>query len=150
KYYDLPTEAEWEYACRAGSTTAYCNGDGLEALKKVGWCSYDGNYGSAGKTKPVKSFEPNAWGLYDMHGNAWEGGKDGKRTYPDKETAKNQKDPIEDPEGPLNGDSRVLRGGSWDVYPRYCRSADRNVNAPDYRDYSVGFRVVLRPGPGAP
>ena len=131
----LPTEAEWEYACRAGSQTEYCNGNGVEALKKVGWCSYDGNWGSAGGTKPVGSFQPNAWGFYDMHGNVWEWCQDWYGDYAAKVAA--------DPQGHVQGAYRVLRGGSWNSNPGTCRSALRSGFFPIHRDYFVGFRVVV-------
>jgi formylglycine-generating enzyme required for sulfatase activity len=160
--YDLPYEAEWEFACRAGTTTRYHGGDDAESLVKVGNVAdashkakfpevktikgYDGYVFTA----PVGKFKPNAWGLYDMHGNAMEWCKDGRRKYPDKETAEKQKEPIEDYEGPLNVNSRVLRGGSWSGSPRNCRSASRVSHVPVYRHGYVGFRVVLRPGSRAP
>ncbi|MBI1918347.1 MAG: SUMF1/EgtB/PvdO family nonheme iron enzyme [Planctomycetes bacterium] len=148
KFYDLPTEAEWEYACRAGGKPgdAFCFGNDRAKLGEYTW--FDGN--SGGKTHAVGTKKANAWGLHDMHGNVWEWCKDGKRSYPDKETAEKRKDPIEDPEGPLNGTSRVLRGGSWDGLPRVCRCAHRVGSAPVARYHSVGFRVVLRPGLRAP
>jgi formylglycine-generating enzyme required for sulfatase activity len=135
KRYRLPTEAEWEYACRVGTTTEYCSGTGLEALRQVGWCSYDG-FGSAKETKPVGQLRPNAWGLYDMHGNVLEWCLDGGRTY--------SSGAIEDPVGPQNkDDARVLRGGSWYYYPSSCRSANRVRDAPSYRNLDGGCRVVL-------
>jgi formylglycine-generating enzyme required for sulfatase activity len=136
--YRLPTETEWEYACRAGTTTAYCSGDGLEALKKVGWCSYDGNQGSAKETRPVGRFQPNAWGLYDPHGNVWEWCADGYGPYPDGDA--------KDPRGADKGDWRVLRGGSWFNDPGFCRSASRGWDAPNNGLLFFGFRVVLCPG----
>jgi formylglycine-generating enzyme required for sulfatase activity len=134
----LPTEAEWEYACRAKTTTDYCSGDGLEALKKVGWCSYDGNWGSAGSTKPVGSFSPNAWGLYDMHGNVWE--------WVEDDAHNNYKDAPKDGKAWVNkprGDVRVLRGGSWNDDPLHCRSAYRFWLIPGGRFIVAGFRLVL-------
>jgi formylglycine-generating enzyme required for sulfatase activity len=112
----LPTEAEWEHACRAGSTTEYYTGDGEEALARAGW--YWGN--SKRKTHPVGKKEPNAWGLHDMHGNVWEWCRD------------------------VVGDRhRVLRGGSWCVTAWRCRSAFRYRWWPDDRDWNCGFRVCL-------
>jgi formylglycine-generating enzyme required for sulfatase activity len=142
KNYDLPYEAEWEFACRAGGKAedVYCFGSDREKLGEYAW--YTEN--SHGRTHPVGTKKPNAWGLYDMHGNALEWCKDGPRKYPDQE-----KEPIEDYEGPLNGNRRVLRGGSWDVAPRVCRSAVRGGGAPDHRLDCIGFRVVCRPGPWA-
>jgi formylglycine-generating enzyme required for sulfatase activity len=130
----LPTEAEWEYSCRAGTQTAYCNGDGVVALKKVGWCSYDGNWGSAGGPKPVGSFQPNAWGLYDMHGNVWQWCQDWYGDY--------KSDAIVDPQGPAQGAGRVLRGGTWYYIPGFCRSAFRDRSVPGDRSCGLGFRVV--------
>jgi uncharacterized protein (TIGR02996 family) len=133
----LPTEAEWEFAARAGTTTAYCTGDGLGAMKRAGWCSY---HGGARETKLVGQFEPNAWGLYDVHGNVWEWCSDRYGPYPCG--------PVEDPGGCAGGEDRVRRGGSWLYGPRLCRSAYRSKNAPASRGGSignVGCRVVLCP-----
>ena len=133
----LPTEAQWEYACRAGSTTAYCNGDTVEDLKKVGWASYDGKWGSAKTTKPVGSLQPNAWGLYDMHGNLWE-------YCADWYAADAYANPNRiDPQGPETGTMRVVRGGPWNDFPRDCRSAKREKRPPGSKSFSGGFRVVL-------
>jgi formylglycine-generating enzyme required for sulfatase activity len=112
----LPTESEWEYACRAGTTTEYNTGDGEKALAKAGW--YFGN--SDGKTHPVGLKEPNAWGLHDMHGNVWEWCQD-----------------------EVGDRLRVLRGGSWDFSARWCRSAYRSRWRPDVRGWDAGFRVCL-------
>jgi formylglycine-generating enzyme required for sulfatase activity len=115
----LPTEAEWEYACRAGTTTDYYNGDGVEALRKVGW--YIDN--SGGKTHPVGKLAPNAWGLYDMHGNICEWCQDAYAAYQTRD--------VEDPcchSGEFCAgypDRRVQRGGCWDSDPEMCRSAYR-------------------------
>ncbi len=114
--YRLPTEAEWEYAARAGSTTEYCFGDDEGRLGQYAW--YDGN--SEKKTHPVGKLLPNAWGLYDMHGNVWEWCQD---WYSE-------------------GSNRVLRGGSWGGSARNCRSAGRGSGTPDYRDDYGGFRLV--------
>jgi len=135
--YRLPTEAEWEYACRAESTTAFANG-GITELK----CAYDPNLdamgwycgNSGGKTHPVGQKKPNAWGLYDMHGNVWEWCQDRyEKNYPTGH--------VTDPKGPSSGTGRVLRGGSWDYSARYCRSALRGWGRPGYRAY-MGFRVA--------
>ena len=129
----LPTEAEWEYACRAGTMTVYHTGNGESALRRAGW--YSGNSGRT--TKPVGEKEANAWGLHDMHGNVWEWCQDGKRTY--------RASAVTDPGlNDASGSSRVLRGGSWRGDARICRSADRGSGAPGYRNYTVGFRVVVR------
>jgi formylglycine-generating enzyme required for sulfatase activity len=127
----LPTEAEWEYACRAGMTSDYYNGSDETALKKVGW--YSGNSGK--QTQPVGKLAPNAWGLYDMHGNVWEWCQDGYGQYPQGDVT----DYIESEESEF----RVLRGGSWYVNPVYCRAAIRNWDAPSGRLDHVGCRVVF-------
>lgn len=131
--FTLPTEAQWEYACRAGSTAKFCYGDDAEQLGEYAW--YDQN--SEGQTHPVGEKAPNAWGLYDMHGSVWEWCLDWYGEYPT--------DPVTDPRGPESGDSRVLRGGSWCYLPYYCRSAYRNCNIPDLRRNNVGFRVARTP-----
>jgi len=139
---DLPTEAEWEYACRAGTKTPFHFGDTISTDQ----ANYNGNYtygnGAKGvnreRTVKVGSFAANAWGLYDMHGNVCEWCKD----WYDKDYYKNSV--RLDPQGPGDGKFRVLRGGSWHLNPRYCRSAYRNnVVSPDSRYNDVGFRVVV-------
>ncbi len=128
--YRLPTEAEWEYACRAGSTTRFCFGDEEAELEDYAW--YEEN--SEGKTHPVGQKQPNAWGLYDMHGNVWEWCQDWYGDYP--------AGPVTDPRGPDTGEYRVLRGGSWGNDSRNLRSAVRDYNNPDFRHYNFGFRVA--------
>ena len=123
----LPTEAQWEYACRAGTTGAYA-GD----LGEMGWYDEDFNTGS---THPVGQKKPNAWGLYDMHGNVWEWCQDWYGSYTTS--------PTSDPTGPNSGSYRVFRGGSWYHGARLCRSAYRNGNLPDSRFDRLGFRLVL-------
>jgi formylglycine-generating enzyme required for sulfatase activity len=108
--YRLPTEAEWEYACRAGTTGVYSYGDDAGSLGHYAW--YAGNSGK--KPHPVGQKEPNAWGLYDMHGNVWEWVQD---WYDDYSSAS-----VTDPKGPASGSYRVLRGGGWGLVARYCRS----------------------------
>jgi formylglycine-generating enzyme required for sulfatase activity len=130
----LPTEAEWEYACRAGTTPAYHTGDGQEEAKRVGWWS-EGKWGSAGQTRPVGQFEPNAWGLRDMHGNVWEWCADLYAPYPNGE--------VTDPINTSDGDDRVLRGGSWFNGPKYSRSAHRYKRVAHFRLNSIGCRVCL-------
>ena len=132
--YELPTEAEWEYACRAGTTTAFSFGDDPKALGDYAW--YDGNSGS--HTHPVGEKKPNPWGLYDMHGNVWQWCADRYGPY--------QEGSIKDPKGADVGESRVFRGGSWGSQLRLCRSADRDGGNPDHRYGDGGFRIVLRPG----
>lgn len=134
--YRLPTEAEWEYACRAGTTTEYCSGNGLEAMQKVGWCSYVGGSAGPTETMPVGQFLPNAWGLYDMHGNVREWCLDGVRDY----TSEGANDPL-GPQG--ESDARVLRGGSWNGSPIWCRSACRGRLATSSRYLYNGCRVLL-------
>ncbi len=135
KQYRLPTEAEWEYACRAGTTTAYSFGDDPGQLGEYAW--YKGNAGD--KTHPVGQLKPNAWGLYDMHGNVseWVQDRYGSDYY--------QESPDTDPQGPSQGKSRVLRGGSFLFFQRFVRCAYRYVYYPQRRFDSAGFRVVLLP-----
>ena len=123
----LPTEAEWEYACRASAPGPFA---GTGVLKEMGW--YDGN--SGGRTHPTGSKKPNAWGLYDMHGNVWEWCQDYGGDYPGAVT---------DPAGPAAGDVRAIRGGGWGGPPRSCRSADRDGDEPGNRSFNLGLRVVL-------
>ncbi|MBO4544836.1 MAG: formylglycine-generating enzyme family protein [Verrucomicrobia bacterium] len=137
--YTLPTEAQWEYACRAGTTTALNSGKNLSdegqcpEMDEVGW--YDCN--SDETTHPVGLKLPNVWGLYDMHGNVWEWCLDWYGAYPTSS--------VMDPKGAGTGSGRVLRGGSWNYYASICRSAIRFLNSPsnDYDNY--GFRVALAP-----
>ena len=141
KKFRLPTEAEWEYACRAGNTKPFNTGDNLTTSQ----ANYDGNYPYNNNRKgvyrqntvPVNSFAPNAWGLYNMHGNVWEWCSDWYGTY--------GSGTVINPAGPAKGSDRVLRGGSWDFPAVSCRSALRNYSQPDYRDIDVGFRLVFVP-----
>jgi formylglycine-generating enzyme required for sulfatase activity len=126
--YRLPTEAEWESACRAGTSGPW-NLPGAK-LDDLGW--YDQNAGS--QTHPVRQKRPNAWGLYDCHGNVWEWCADWYGPYP--------KGSVTDPTGPSNGEDRVLRGGSWSLEARDCRSALRDGCIPAYRGSHFGFRPV--------
>lgn len=135
--YRLPTESEWEYACRAGSTTSLTNGEltqlfcSLDSiLDEVGW--YCGNSGR--KIHPVGRKHPNAWGLYDIHGNVFEWCHDCYGEYPST--------PQEDPHGPVSGPGRVIRGGSWFSSAKSCRSASRSCWPPDSRGDFIGFRLV--------
>lgn len=128
--YRLPTEAEWECACRAGSTTAFSSGDNVNSLRDYGW--YLDN--SERRTHPVGQKKPNAWGLYDTHGNVWEWCHDWYRDYPSGE--------VSDPKGPPTGDFRVLRGGSLYNNAWNIRSANRDRALPDLRGDRVGFRVA--------
>ncbi len=129
--YTLPTEAQWEYACRAGTMTAYYTGDdSYEDLGRAGW--YGEN--SGGETHPVGQKEPNAWGLYDMHGNVWEWCSDWYSL---------RLEGGDDPAGVKSGSNRVLRGGGWSNNAQYCRSAHRVYYSPGSRGISLGFRVAL-------
>jgi formylglycine-generating enzyme required for sulfatase activity len=130
KIYRLPTEAEWEYACRAGAQTRFCFGDNETSLGDYAW--YTNNSGS--KTHQVGQKKPNGFGLYDMHGNVWEWCQDWYGSYDSGEQV--------DPTGPSSGSARVLRGGSWDSTPRHCRSADRSWDTPDGAFDVLGFRIV--------
>jgi len=128
--YRLPTEAEWEYACRAGSTTRFFFGDDDSSLRKYAW------YGSisGGRTHRVAQKKPNDWSLYDMHGNVWEWCQDWKGNYPSGS--------VTDPKGPSGGTSRILRGGSWGYGPKLTRSANRNGGDPYSRNVDMGFRLL--------
>jgi formylglycine-generating enzyme required for sulfatase activity len=130
--YRLPTEAEWEYACRAGATTRFSFGDADTSFGEYAW--FDGN--SASKTHPVGQKRPNAWGLFDMHGNVWEWCWDG---YDEKYYATS---PGVDPPGPSGAADRVNRGGCWDYYPQVGRAANRHGYAPGCRDFDLGLRVA--------
>ena len=131
----LPSEAQWEYACRAGSTTRYCFGDDELRLGEYAW--YVKNSGNT--THPVGQKRPNAWGLDDMHGNVWEWCAD---WYDDGYYARS---PADDPTGPATGSYRVNHGGSW-IYPAgHSRSAYRNAGEPARRDYDLGLRVCQVP-----
>ena len=137
----LPTEAEWEYACRAGTTTPFFWSEPITPEK----LNYDGNHPYNGapkglcreRTVPVKDFRPNAWGLYQMHGNVWEWCQDVKADYPTGEAV----DPIGAQEG-VEARQRVLRGGSWSSGGRFCRAADRRAREPGARLDSFGFRLA--------
>ncbi|MCX5825736.1 MAG: formylglycine-generating enzyme family protein [Deltaproteobacteria bacterium] len=133
--YRLPTEAEWEYACRAGSTTAYCFGDDPGRLNEYAW--YADNSGD--KTHPVGRKKPNDWGLYDMHGNVGEWVQD---RYDDDDWDYPPSGLVTDPPGPSSGSSRALRGGSGHSYAGVCRSANRDITFPDRRVDYLGFRLL--------
>jgi formylglycine-generating enzyme required for sulfatase activity len=133
----LPSEVQWEYACRAGTSTRFYSGDADEDLGRVGW--YDEN--AVGTTHPVGQKEPNAFGLYDMHGNVWEWVEDD--WHDDYNGAPNLASAwIDEP----RGSSRVLRGGSWILSAMDCRAACRYGPAPGYRYPYLGFRLALLPG----
>ena len=136
----LSTEAQWEYACRAGTTTPFYFGDNITTDQ----VNYDGNYPYndgrngeyRGQTVGVKSLPPNGWGLYQMHGNVSEWCQDWyEKQYPSE--------PVTDPQGAASGTRRVLRGGSWFDLGGNCRSAHRDHYVPAYRDRNFGFRLAL-------
>ncbi|MFM7164019.1 MAG: formylglycine-generating enzyme family protein, partial [Planctomycetaceae bacterium] len=135
KVYRLPTEAEWEYACRGGTKTAFSFGDDEAELGKYAW--FDGNaldidekYAHRVAQKP-----PNPFGLHDMHGKVYEWCSDWYGAYPST--------PLTDPRGPSSGSFRVLRGGSWRGEPGLVRCAYRSYDTPERRGYGSGFRLVL-------
>ncbi|MDR0526096.1 MAG: formylglycine-generating enzyme family protein [Spirochaetaceae bacterium] len=135
--YRLPTEAEWEYACRAGTTSAFHTGRRIRPDQANYNGSADAPPGTyRRRTTPVGSFPPNPWGLYDMHGNVYEWCWDWYGEY----SITVQRDPA----GPVSGENRVIRGGSWNYPARHLRSAARSYDAPERRSPSVGFRL-LRP-----
>ena len=134
--FQLPSEAQWEYACRGGSTTRFCFGDDDAKLGEYAW--YGQN--SGGKTHPVGEKKPNAWGLYDMHGNVWEWCQDWW-----KQVGYYKESPVDDPTGPTGGSFRMRRGGGWLRPARFCRLADRFVGVPGFRNADLGLRVSLVP-----
>lgn len=140
KHYRLPTEAEWEYACRSGTSTPFNTGQNLSASQ----ANYDGNYPYNGAAKgiyresttPVGSFRPNSFGLYDMHGNVWEWCSDWF------DSGYYAKSPPNNPTGSATGSIRVLRGGSWYDFAQNCRTANRDYDSPGNRYDALGFRLV--------
>jgi len=142
--YRLPTEAEWEFACRAGAMTSYPWGNTIDCSKAM----YANNPPKSeeclplvqsrglpvGGPAPVKSYPPNRWGIYDMNGNVWEWCQDWHAPYETRDTT--------DPGGPSSGESRIRRGGSWYRFGYYCRSANRNFGHPGVRYRTTGFRLV--------
>ena len=142
--YRLPTEAEWEYACRAGTKTTYSFGDSVDSLGDYAWYNKNSGDPAGGSwvpedtvnntTHPVGVKKPNPWGLYDMHGNVWEWCQARYGDYPSGSTT--------DPTGPAKGSDRVFRGGSWMNFSGHCRSAYRGGGTPGHRSSSLGFRVL--------
>jgi formylglycine-generating enzyme required for sulfatase activity len=140
RVYRLPSEAEWEYACRAGTKTPFAFGKSLSSRQ----ANFDGKhpYGGAppgkwlGRTAKVGSYKPNAWGLYDMHGNVWEWTADWSGRYSADEGV------VRDPEGPIKGPSKIFRGGSWCNPASYCRSALRYPAGLSAKNDLIGFRVA--------
>jgi formylglycine-generating enzyme required for sulfatase activity len=136
----LPTDAQWEYGCRAGKTTPFSFGDQITPEQ----VNYNGNLSYAGgdkgqyrkKTVPVKSLPANGWGLHEMHGNVWEWCQDGRRSY--------EAGTAVDPVGPQYQEAggRVRRGGSWSGSGSGCRSASRSAYEPDERNVNIGFRLA--------
>ena len=131
--YRLPTEAEWEYACRAGTTTRYYSGDAESDLDRVGWYAVN----SSGAIQPVGGKAANAWGLYDMHGNVAEWCIDWENAYGSEDQT--------NPTGLTNGTRTIIRGGSVFVAPALCRAAARSSIRPSTSMSGVGFRIVRRP-----
>ena len=131
--YRLPTEAEWEYACRSGSPGAYCFGDDESLLGGYAWY----NKNSDSKTHPVGGKKPNAWGLYDMHGNVFEWCQDWYGEY--------SPGSVTDPAGPSSGTNRVGRGGSWLNVAGLCQSASRYRDVPGNRYFIIGLRLAAFP-----
>ena len=131
--YRLPTEAEWEYAARAGSSSAYFFGNDKNALSEHAW--YNSN--SGGTTHPVGQKQPNAWGLYDVYGNVWEWVADWYEGEYDANS------PVTDPKGPSSSSGRVDRGGGWGSGAGLCRSAVRARGTSDLRLNNIGFRLAL-------
>jgi formylglycine-generating enzyme required for sulfatase activity len=141
RVYRLPTEAEWEYACRAGTATPFCTGAALVGVQ----ANFDANFPvgdgtrakPAGRTTPVGVYPANNFGLHDMHGNLWEWCAD----WYDGQYYRSS--PRRDPPGPPTGQFRVVRGGSWRNHASTCRAAYRNALVPNNRDPYTGFRVVI-------
>ena len=130
--YILPTEAQWEYACRAGTITSYSWGDSIT--------NSDANYNSnIGQTADIGSYSANPWGFFDMHGNVWELTNDWLANYPNHS--------VTDPLGPLNGSRKVTRGGSWQTISSSVRCARRGHDLPETRKSIVGFRVGFQQVP---
>jgi formylglycine-generating enzyme required for sulfatase activity len=135
--YVLPTEAEWEYACRAGTTTMYSWGNDINSSRaNYNWDGGANDGNDSKQTVNIGQFSANPWGFFDMHGNVWEWVSDWKTNYFTVAQT--------DPEGPASGSDRVLRGGSWSHGGTVLRSARRYYNSPSYRDIGIGFRVSFQ------
>jgi len=134
--YRLPTEAEWEYCCRAGSESVFCFGDDEGKLPQYAW--FEDN--SDNKSQPVGKLKPNNWGLYDFHGNAAEWCSDWFEEFDDQDKV--------DPKGPTTGKSKVLRNGDWGGHVEELTCAARDGAEPQFESQAVGFRVVLEQDDG--
>ena len=139
RVYRLPSEAEWEYACRAGTTTAYHFGDNASRLGEYAWYEVNASDVDEQYSHRVGQKKANPFGLHDMHGNVWEWCQD---WY---ESGYYKASPVDDPTGPSTASDRVFRGGCWFNNARYCRSADRCWSTPTFRSLDLGFRVALVP-----
>jgi formylglycine-generating enzyme required for sulfatase activity len=137
--YRLPTEAEWEFACRAGTTNAYSFGDDPVRADPYAWTLEN----SGSTTHPVGQKKPNAWGLYDMHGNVWEWCSDWFAKDP-------RTGPLADPIGPPQGKFKVFHGGGWNQTIEFARPANRFMMSPSNGIYFVGFRLALGSKLGTP
>jgi len=134
----LPTEAEWEYACRAGTTTPFSTGSHISDAQANFNSEFASDYSTSGNyighPVPISSYPPNSWGLYDMHGNVWEWVADWYAPY--------SSEPVLDPQGPLVGKHKVIRGGSWYFGANNARSSTRRLHEPELWGFSIGFRIV--------
>jgi formylglycine-generating enzyme required for sulfatase activity len=137
--YTLPSEAEWEYACRGGATTAYCFGDDEGRLRD--YAVYGKSFEKGNSADPVRTKKPNAFGLYDMHGNVWEWCAD-YADYTGGVVTNTYGGAVTDPLC-LSGAQRVVRGGCWNNEPAYCRSANRDCDDPSFASSYLGFRPAL-------
>ncbi len=138
RHYRLPTEAEWEYACRAGTTTIYSFGDDRAQLGKYAWYRKNAYYKGNRHPHSVGRRKPNPWGLHDMHGNVWEWCQD---RYDENYYSQS---PVTDPDGPSEGEMRVLRGGSWFYGAERCRAAMRYAETPNAKLFTFGFRLAAK------
>ena len=135
--YVLPTESQWEYACRAGTTTAYSWGNTIASSNaNYNWDGGANDGIDHKQTRNVGQYSANLWGFFDMHGNVWEWVSDWKAAYPDGFQT--------NPKGPASGSYRVKRGGAWYTDSDYIRSARRNNSNPVFSDHGLGFRVSLQ------